>query len=596
MNDQKIENQLNLALEATEEEREKSVVLNTGYDREERTWELIVKYTGDLERIASENIQVTRLLNEYAILVVPELLIGWLADIPEIEYIEKPKRLYFARANGKRASCMTPVQRPPLSLTGRGVLVAVLDSGADYRHPEFRNLDGTTRIRALWDQTAEGTPPPGYYVGTEYTQEQLNEALTREGLTQQEAVREASDEGLMQQGAVRETSGEMLARQNALPVSRDVSGHGTGVLAIAAGNNGVAYESEILVVKLGSPKADSFPRTTELMMGINYVIEKALEYRMPVAINISFGNTYGSHTGKSLLETYIDDISNLWKSVFCVGSGNEGAAAGHAGGRLAAGEIQNVEFAVGNYEPTLSLQIWKNYVDTFDIFLIHPNGTVLGPFYERPATQRYRAGRTELLVYYGEPSPYSVEQEIYVDFLPLGDYIDSGVWNVRLVPGRIVDGSYQMWFPSSAATGSATRFLRPRESDTLTIPSTASNVITVGAYNTATDAYADFSGRGSEDGGALKPSLAAPGVNIETAAPDGRYVSQTGTSFATPFVTGAAALLMQYGVVDGEDPFLYGEKVKAYLQRGARPLPGFREYPNNQVGYGSICVENSLPK
>lgn len=595
MNDQKIENQLNLALEATEEEREKSVVLNTGYDREERTWELIVKYTGDLERIASENIQVTRLLNEYAILVVPESLIGWLADIPEIEYIEKPKRLYFARANGKRASCMTPVQRPPLSLTGRGVLVAVLDSGADYRHPEFRNLDGTTRIRALWDQTAEGTPPPGYYVGTEYTQEQLNEALTREGLTQQEAVREASDEGLMQQGAVRETSGEMLARQNALPVSRDVSGHGTGVLAIAAGNNGVAYESEILVVKLGSPRADSFPRTTELMMGINYVIEKALEYRMPVAINISFGNTYGSHTGKSLLETYIDDISNLWKSVFCVGSGNEGAAAGHAGGRLAAGEIQNVEFAVGNYEPTLSLQIWKNYVDTFDIFLVHPNGTVLGPFYERPATQRYRAGRTELLVYYGEPSPYSVEQEIYVDFLPLGDYIDSGVWNVRLVPGRIVDGSYQMWFPSSAATGSATRFLRPRESDTLTIPSTASNVITVGAYNTATDAYADFSGRGSEDGGALKPSLAAPGVNIETAAPDGRYVSQTGTSFATPFVTGAAALLMQYGVVDGEDPFLYGEKVKAYLQRGARPLPGLGGGWNNLTGYGALCVRDSIP-
>ena len=595
MNDQKIENQLNLALEATEEEREKSVVLNTGYDREERTWELIVKYTGDLERIASENIQVTRLLNEYAILVVPESLIGWLADIPEIEYIEKPKRLYFARANGKRASCMTPVQRPPLSLTGRGVLVAVLDSGADYRHPEFRNLDGTTRIRALWDQTAEGTPPPGYYVGTEYTQEQLNEALTREGLTQQEAVREAVDEGLMQQGAVRETSGEMLARQNALPVSRDVSGHGTGVLAIAAGNNGLAYESEILVVKLGSPRADSFPRTTELMMGINYVIEKALEYRMPVAINISFGNTYGSHTGKSLLETYIDDISNLWKSVFCVGSGNEGAAAGHAGGRLAAGEIQNVEFAVGNYEPTLSLQIWKNYVDTFDIFLVHPNGTVLGPFYERPATQRYRAGRTELLVYYGEPSPYSVEQEIYVDFLPLGDYIDSGVWNVRLVPGRIVDGSYQMWFPSSAATGSATRFLRPRESDTLTIPSTASNVITVGAYNTATDAYADFSGRGSEDGGALKPSLAAPGVNIETAAPDGRYVSQTGTSFATPFVTGAAALLMQYGVVDGEDPFLYGEKVKAYLQRGARPLPGLGGGWNNLTGYGALCVRDSIP-
>lgn len=563
MNDQKIENQLNLALDATEEEREKSEVLNTGYNREERTWELIVKYTGDLGRIASEDIQVTELLNEYAILVVPESLIGWLAEIPEIEYIEKPRRLYFARTEGKRASCMTTVQRPPLRLTGRGVLVAMLDSGADYRHPEFRNPDGTTRIRALWDQTAEGTPPPGYHVGAEYTQEQLNESLMQEG---------------------------------APPLSLDVSGHGTGVLAIAAGNNGVAYESEMVVVKLGTPKADSFPRTTELMMGINYVIEKALEYRMPVAVNISFGNTYGSHTGGSLLERYIDDISNLWKSVFCVGSGNEGAAAGHAGGSLREGEIQNVEFAVGDYESTLSLQIWKNYVDTFDIFLIHPNGTVLGPFYERPATQRYRAGMTELLVYYGEPSPYSVEQEIYVDFLPMRDYIDSGIWNVRLAPGKVVDGGYRMWFPSSAAIGSATRFLRPRESETLTIPSTASDVITVGAYNAATDAYADFSGRGAEGGGSGKPSLVAPGVNIETAAPDGGYISQTGTSFATPFVTGAAALLMQFGIVDGEDPFLYGEKVKAYLQRGARPLPGFDAYPNNQVGYGALCVENSLPR
>ncbi len=562
MNDQKIENQLNLALDATEEEREKSEVLNTGYNREERTWELIVKYTGDLGRIASEDIQVTELLNEYAILVVPESLIGWLAEIPEIEYIEKPRRLYFARTEGKRASCMTTVQRPPLRLTGRGVLVAMLDSGADYRHPEFRNPDGTTRIRALWDQTAEGTPPPGYHVGAEYTQEQLNESLMQEG---------------------------------APPLSLDVSGHGTGVLAIAAGNNGVAYESEMVVVKLGTPKADSFPRTTELMMGINYVIEKALEYRMPVAVNISFGNTYGSHTGGSLLERYIDDISNLWKSVFCVGSGNEGAAAGHAGGSLREGEIQNVEFAVGDYESTLSLQIWKNYVDTFDIFLIHPNGTVLGPFYERPATQRYRAGMTELLVYYGEPSPYSVEQEIYVDFLPTRDYIDSGIWNVRLAPGKVVDGGYRMWFPSSAAIGSATRFLRPRESDTLTIPSTASDVITVGAYNAATDAYADFSGRGAEGGGSGKPSLVAPGVNIETAAPDGGYISQTGTSFATPFVTGAAALLMQFGIVDGEDPFLYGEKVKAYLQRGARPLPGFDAYPNNQVGWGALCVASSLP-
>lgn len=562
MNDQKIENQLNLALDATDREREKSASLETGYDPGERTWELIVKYSGSLERIASEAVQVTELANEYAILVVSESMIDRLAEIPEIEYIEKPKRLYFYRALGKRASCMTPVQRPPLSLTGRGVLVAVLDSGADYRHPEFRRPDGTTRIRALWDQTVQGQPPEGYFLGTEYTEEQLNEVLGEEG---------------------------------GPPLSTDVSGHGTGVLAIAAGNDGVAYESGILVVKLGNPREEGFPRTTELMQGLDYVIRKALEYRMPVAVNISFGNTYGSHTGRSLLETYMDDMSNLWKSVICVGSGNEGAAAGHTEGRLSEGEVQNEEFVIAAYEPSLSLQIWKNYADAFDIYLVHPGGAVIGPFYERPSTQRYRAGNTELLVYYGEPSPYSVEQEIYVEFIPSGDYIDSGVWSVRLAPERIVDGTYQMWLPSRSVIGSATRFLRPTESNTLTIPSTASQVITVGAYNALTDAYADFSGRGAEGRGIQKPTLAAPGVDIRTAAPGGQYVSRTGTSFAAPFVTGAAALLMQYGITDGNDPFLYGEKVKAYLQRGAQPLPAFREYPNPAVGYGRLCVEKSLP-
>ena len=177
MDDQKIENQLNLALEATEEERKKSLVLETGYDPEEKTWELIVKYSGNLDTIVPDAIRVTRLINEYAILVVPESLIESLAQRPEIEYIEKPKRMFFARAEGKRASCMTPVQRPPLSLSGRGILVAVLDSGVDYRHEEFRNPDGSSRILAYWDQSVPGNPPEGYYIGSEFTKEQIDAAL-----------------------------------------------------------------------------------------------------------------------------------------------------------------------------------------------------------------------------------------------------------------------------------------------------------------------------------------------------------------------------------------------------------------------------------
>ncbi|MDO4260578.1 MAG: S8 family peptidase [Eubacteriales bacterium] len=561
MNSQKAENELNLALDATEREREKSLGLGTGYDPKERTWELIVKYSGSMEAASRAAIQVTELSNEYAVLVVKESMLEEIAALPQIEYIEKPRRLFFMRAEGMRASCMTPVSRPPLNLTGRGVLVAVLDSGADYRHPEFLAEDGSSRILALWDQTARaGSPPEGFHLGAEYTKEQLDRSL----------------------------------REGGPALSTDATGHGTGVLAVAAGNGGVAPQSRILAVKLGFPRENGFPRTTELMMGLDYAVRKALEYQMPLAVNVSFGNTYGSHRGTSLLETYMDDMSNRWKTVICVGSGNEGARAGHTAGRLQAGTAREVEFSVGAYEPALSLQIWKDYADEFDVLLISPAGTVSGPFSARPPVQRYAAGRTELLVYYGEPGPYSVSQEIFVELIPAGDYIDAGVWTVRLEPRRIVRGGYEMWLPSGAVTGTATRFLEPVESNTLTIPSTASRVVTVGAYDASTGAYADFSGRGSQEGFPFKPDLAAPGVRIRTAAPGGGYEERTGTSFAVPFVTGTAALLMQYGIVEGNAPYLYGEKVKAWLRRGASPLPAFREYPNPSVGYGALCAADSL--
>ena len=152
--------------------------------------------------------------------------------------------------------------------------------------------------------------------------------------------------------------------------------------------------------------------------------------------------------------------------------------------------------------------------------------------------------------------------------------------------GRCGFREVRLWEP--------TRFLRPVEETTLTIPSTASKVLTVGAYDALTNAYADFSGRGGRNG-IQKPDLVAPGVEILTAAPGGGYLRKNGTSFAVPFVTGAAALLMQYGITDGNDPYLYGEKVKAYLRRGAAPLPGIRAYPDERVGYGALCLERSFP-
>ena len=585
---QKLENLLNLSLDTTAEERSRSSELETGYNPEEQTWELIVKYSGSLDAARELGALVEEMRNEYAILTVKESQIPLISALPQIEYIEKPKRLFFAINQAKAASCVNILQEAPPYLSGRGVLIAVLDSGLDYFHEAFRREDGTTRILELWDQTQNRI----------YTEAEINRAL--------------------------ESGSREAARQ--VVSSADVSGHGTAVAGIAAGDSrggaaernfesggrsnggaggstvpgmyrGIAYESDLLVVKLGTARPDGFPRTTELMRAVNYAVSFAAERFLPLVINISFGNTYGSHDGTSLLETFLDDIGNYGRTTILVGSGNEGAASGHTSGTLQMRRTEEVEFTVSSYESSFSIQLWKAYSDQFTVSLQAPSGERFGPFSEELGPVRFRYRKTQILLYYGKPGPYSTAQELYFDFIPdEGSYVEEGIWTFFLRPVSLVSGRYDFWLPSAGILNTATRFLRPTPDTTLTIPSTAAKVITVGAYNSFYNSYADFSGRGfTRLTSQVKPDIAAPGVNITAPAVNGGYQSVTGTSFATPVASGAAALLMQWGIVNGNDPFLYGEKVKAYLRRGARKLPGIAEYPNPMVGYGTLCVRDSLP-
>lgn len=485
--------------------------------------------------------------------------------------------------------------------------------GIDYQSREFIDRDGKSRILYLWDQTLDAErvdaglagitweepgefdrralPPEGFALGVEFDNRRINAALH-------------------------------AANPNLVVPSFDTSGHGTAVAAIAAAGGslldgryqGVAPQSSLIVVKLGSSRPDSFPRTTELMRALTYMVRKAVLLGMPLAINLSFGNTYGSHDGTSLLERFLDNVAEIGRCVICVGSGNEGAAGGHISGRIQAGgrsgeiagmDLRRVELNVGSYQPAFSVQLWKEYVDRFRIVLLSPSGVREEIDTVRTGMQTLVMEQTQILLYIGEPSPYSVNQEIYFDFLPVGSFVNTGIWSFEILPIQTVSGNYDFYLPSSTALNAATRFFVSTPDKTLTIPSTASKVITVGAYNAAYEAYADFSGRGypmqsiageRTGQGTIKPDLAAPGVNIETIGPGNTFVRVSGTSFATPFVTGSAALMMEWGIVRNNDPYLYGEKVKAYLRRGAKPIRGEREYPNEKVGYGSICVENSLPK
>ena len=602
---QKLENLLNLALETPENIREQTDNLNVGFASTDRTWELIVKYHGSLDYLITLNIRVEYLIAGYAILTVPEQLVDSVAEQDEIEYVEKPKRYYysvpqltmtqltesvFSPTDFLTDACIYPVTRREPFLSGDGVLIAVIDSGIDYARREFRTEDGSTRILSLWDQTAaSGQPPAGFFLGSEYSEAQINMALAASTPTEK-----------MQ-----------------LVPSIDVSGHGTAVAGIAAGYSpestsegtyryeGLAPNSKLLIVKLGLPSEGGFPRTTEIMRGVTYAIRKALELGMPLVINLSFGNSYGSHDGSSLLERFLDNASEIGRTVICVGSGNEGNSAGHAAGN-ALSSSATVDLAVADYESSLSVQLWTQYSDSYRIYLRSPGGTRHElPMGIQSGKYTLRVEQTNLLIYLGEPSPYSVNRELYIEMIPAsGSYIGSGIWQFILEPVEVSVGQYYFYLPSAAGRNERTGFTAPTPQVTLTIPSTSAKVITVGAYDSTYNSYADFSGRGYEGinrtigvvtAGLVKPDLAAPGVNLP--APDlyGGYQSVTGTSFATPVVSGSAALLMEWGIVKGNDSFLYGEKIKAYLRRGAQPIRGENVYPNNKVGFGALCTAKSLP-
>ncbi len=563
MANQKLEDQLSLALDTPAQMREKSDNLDTGYAPSENTWELIVKYNGNLDRLTG-GIRVEPLIAGYAIVTIPENLIGAFSRMEEIEFIEKPKKLYPQVTAGLGASCFYPLLQPVSgkALSGQGVYMAILDSGIDYTDPMFRYADGTTKIAWLWDQGKRADaekgekPPQGFFTGVEYSRKMLNANL----------------------------------QKNSERLTTDVTGHGTNVAKIAVQG---APESELIVVKLDTARG-TYPSTVSLLRAFTYVAKKAQAENMPVAINLSYGNTYGAHDGSSLLERFIDNITEVGRNVICIGAGNEGASAGHFAGKLSENEIQRISFAMGTYERSFSLQLWKWYADRMDISILSPAG-------EQYLIRNQNAGgeaqqavmeQTKLLIFSGRPQPYRKREEVYIDFIPAETYLNTGIWTIEITPRRIVNGELRLYMPSAVVRSENTRFLLPSPAQTLTIPSTAQKVITVGAYNAYVRSYAAFSGRGdagSDRAENNKPDLAAPGVNIRIGEGEGGAVV-SGTSYATPFVTAAAALLMEYGIVQGNDPFLYGEKVKAYLHAGAKQLPGYDIWPNDQVGWGEDVI------
>ena len=525
-----IDTQLELAVSTSGSYDSSEEELYIGYNRTSNTWTLLIRYYDNISDLAERYlIRIFYLLSDYAIIEIPENNIAAFAADPRILYVEKPKSVQQQVSYAQYASCLSGTFINNYGLDGNGTLLAVIDSGIDYRHEEFIR-DGKSRIFELWDQQMAYSPDFEniFGLGRIYSNEELNEILD--------------------------------GTYTGVVPSEDTTGHGTQVTAIAAGTNiGVAPQTDILVIKIGSDTTSGIPTTLGIILGIDYAIRKSMELQKPLSVNLSYGNNYGSHKGDSLLENYINDVSRLAMCSISTGTGNDAINRRHQRLVLGNTSYRMVDILVSDYVTSFNLQLWKNYNDLFDVMMIAPDGDIILTLSEsqRIGTGRYR--NTYVKGIYGVPNPYNRNQEIFLSFFGRNAYIDKGQWKVLIYPKKIMNGVVDAYLPIRASLTGNVEFLNPTEFGTLTIPSTAEGLISVAAYDQNIEDFAYFSGRGYTANDRIKPDIAAPGVDIYTAYPGNNYSFASGTSMAVPFVSGSACLLMQWGIIDGNDTF-YMEK------------------------------------
>ncbi len=477
------------------------------------------------------------------------------------------------------ASGITQVQREPLNLTGRGVIICIVDTGIDYENPAFLDEYGESRILAIWDQTIqEGTPPEGFLFGTEYTREDINRAL-------------ASPE------------------PRSIVPSHDENGHGSAIAGVAAGSSrlnaeertaytGAAPEADIVVVKLKEckqylrnfylvPQGVPAYQENDIMLAVEYADRFAEPFRRPVVICLGMGTNFGDHGGNSPLARYLNWIAVKRSRGVVVCGGNEGNAAHHYRGLLekrvnAEASYADVEIRTAENVRGFFLELWGNVPDVFNVSIRSPGGETIPPIrlgIRQSITYGFIYERTRITIDSVLVEPSSGEELIVFRV----QNPTPGIWNFRIESvGEVHNGEFHMWLPITAFLNAQVYFTESTPYTTLTEPGMAQDVITVSTYNAANNSFYAESGRGFSRMGEMKPDWAAPGVNVSTI-----FGRQTGSSLAAAITAGAVAQFLQWAVVEGNNRLVETREIKSYMIRGASRSSEL-EYPNREWGYGRL--------
>ena len=470
---------------------------------------------------------------------------------------------------------------PTLNLQGSGVLIGFIDTGIDYQNPIFRNLDGSSRIVGIWDQTIQdGQPPEGLSYGTEYTQEQIDAALRGENPLE-------------------------------LVLSRDENGHGTFVASVAAGSAneenqflGAAPESQIAVVKLKPAKQylkDFYLIRTDapcyqendIMLGVTYLNQLADRLGLPLVICIALGTNFGGRTANSPLASILDIYGNIANRAIVIAAGNEANQRHHFLGTADnVNDTRQVEIRVGENVSGFCMELWSDALDLFAVSIISPSGEQT---YRFPIRSEQTANYTFVL----ERTTVTVDYKVFVERLNselvFFRFINPtpGIWKVSVEPVQLEDGTFHMWLPMTEFLENDVFFIQSNPDYTITEPGSTLSAMTVGFYNGNDNSIAIQSGRGYTRGNRVKPDFVAPGVDVTGATTRNQFVTRTASSIAAGITAGAAALTMEWVVYGLQQRTIDSTQVRNLLVIGTEKRPN-EEYPNREWGYGTLNVFNTF--
>lgn len=495
------------------------------------------------------------------------------------------------------------LNQPLLNVRGQGVLIGFLDTGIDYLREDFKASGGRTRIAAVWDQTIQSVnyeEDTGEAAGTEqYDREQV--------------------QGMVQYGTVytREDINAALAAeregQNPYDIvpSRDENGHGTFLAGVAAASEtadyiGAAPEAEILMVKLKPakkylrdfyllPERVEAYSETDMMMGVRFLQQYAIREKKPLVICVGLGTASGSRTGALPFADLLNTLARQVNTVVVTCTGNEANNRTHTSGLAVSDtEPSEIEITVGADERGFVMEIWAESLDILSVAITSPSGERISRIPARIDTggvYNFLLERSQVAVNYRVVESASGYEVIFMRFINPAQ----GIWKIHVYSLTNIVGRYNAWLPLKQFLSGDTYFLNSNPSTTLTEPGAAERVISVGAYNHITDASYAASGRGYTATGLIKPDFVAPGVDVYGVRAGGGYTTRTGTSVAAAHAAGAAALLLTWGVTDGNLPYMGTNEVKSVLIRGAK-RENNTMYPNNIYGYGKMDVIEAFYK